>query len=164
MAAAFTGTADTVTVSSGGSLSFALSEDPSVRSILAIEGVQAHRLGGLSGTLDQLATGGAFAGLDTNTSVAIRIVDEALADIARVEGRVDGFANATIASSSSLLTDLEDSIQDTIDGLDQVNEEEELLLLEKNQALYTNASTGLVVLHEQRQLIVDLVRQIAGLI
>jgi len=159
----FTGAADTITVTGGGSLSFALSEDPSLRSSLAIEGVQAYQLGGLSGTLDQLATGGSLAGLNTNAPLAIRVVDEALGDLTRVEGRVDGFANATIASSSALLTGLQTSIQNTIDGLDKVDDQEELVLLGKNQALSTNAIAGLSTLNTQRQSILDLIKQIAGL-
>jgi len=159
----FTGTVDTITVSGGGSLSFALGEDSSIRSTLAIQGVQAYQLGGLSGSLDQLATGGSIAGLNTNTSQAIRVVDEALADLTRVEGRIDGFANAAIASSSALLTGLQDSIQNTIDGLDKVDDQEEILLRDKNQALATNAIAALSVLDTQRQSILALIKQIAGL-
>ncbi len=160
----FTGAANTITVSGGGSLSFALGEDSSVLSTLAIQGVQAYQLGGLSGTLDQLATGGSIAGLNTNSPLAIRVVDEALADLTLVEGRVDGFANAAIASSSALLTGLQTSIQTSIDQVDKVDDQEELLLLSKNQALASNATTALTVLSQQRQSILDLVRQIAGLI
>ena len=67
------------------------------------------------GTLADLATGGSASGLNTNTAEAIRIVDEALGDLTRVEGQVDGFYDAAITSASNLLSDLEsDRLFDTV--------------------------------------------------
>ena len=159
----FTGDSDTITVS-GNALSFALSADLSRRAPLSIPGLQAVRLGGASGRLDEIASGGAVSGLDGNTSQAIRIVDEALADLTRVEGSVDGFYNAAVTSSSNLLADLQEDLEDAISQTDGYDENEETLLLAKNQQLATNAAAGLAILNQQRSAIVLLIQKLAGLI
>jgi len=158
----FTGDFDSITVS-GNALTFALSTDANHRSTLAIPGLQPARLGGPSGRLDQIASGGLVSGLDGNTSQAIRIVDEALADLTRIEGSVDGFFNAAVTTSSNLLADLEEDLQDAITETDGYDENEETVLLLKNQQLAANALAGLTVLNQQRAGIVAVIQQIAGL-
>ena len=162
LAEGFTGNIDTITVG-GSALTFSLQTDPVYRDTLAIPGFQAGRLGGLSGTLDQVASGGTVSGLAANTSQAIRIVDEALGDLTRVEGNVDGFYNAAITSSSNLLADLQEDLEDSIAETDGFNADEESLLLAKNQAMAANAVAGLAVLNQQRSGLVLLIQQIAGL-
>ena len=77
-AAGFTGSFDPITLGSGGALAFALSPEIGHSSTLGIGSVLAENLGGISGSLDQLLTGGLAAGLDANAQQAIRIVDEAI--------------------------------------------------------------------------------------
>jgi flagellin-like hook-associated protein FlgL len=158
----FTGTLDTVTVS-GDALTFALTPDPGNLSTLAIGGVQAARLGGLSGTLDQLVTGGTYAGVDEDVPTAVRIVDEALNDLTRIDGAVDGFADAAIASSASLLAALEADLQDSVDEVNEVDDNAETLLLAKNQQLVNNAIASLSILSQQRSSVVAIIESIAGL-
>jgi len=154
---------DTITAS-GEALTFALSTDVSQRSTLAIPGLQPERLGGLSGTLDQLVTGGTAAGLNSNAPLAVRVVDEAIAGLDRVEGLVDGFANAAISASSALLTGFNDELTKAIDSINKVDSAEEGLLQQKNQSLANNALAGLSLLDTQRAGIVVLLQKAAGLI
>lgn len=159
----FTGSSGTISVS-GSALSFSLSTDLSHRSSLSIPSLHAARLGGPSGTLDDVASGGTVSGLASNTSQAIRIVDEALADLTRVEGSVDGFYNAAVTTSSSLLTDLQDDLGTAITQTDGYDQNEETLLLAKNQQLASNAESGLLILSQQRSGLVLVLQKIAGLI
>jgi flagellin len=161
-ASGFSGAFSSFTVS-GEALSFALTTDLARRSVLSIPGLQPELLGGLSGTLDQLYTGGALSGLNTDAPQAIRVVDEALGQLTRVEGLVEGFADAAINASSELLNGLGNILDDAIDDVNLVDEDEEQLLQSKNEALRENAITGLSVLSQQRTSILDLIRQIAGL-
>ena len=161
--AGFSGALDTITVS-GDALTFSLTTDVSRLSRLAIGGVQSLRLGGLSGILDDIFTGGSAAGLGTNTAQAIRIVDEALDDITRIDGAVDGFANATIASSDGLLKALQTDLQNSIDDYNEADTNAESLLLLKNQALANNALSALTILNQQRSSVILVIKQIAGLI
>jgi len=161
-AAGHTGGFDRITVS-GDALTFALSTGFTHRSALSIPAVYANCLGGLSGTLDQIASGGTVSGLDENTSHALRIVDEAIGELDRIEGTVDGFYDAAITSSSNLLADLEEELEEAITETDGYDEDEETLLLAKNQQLASNAVAGLAILNQQRAAIVDLIQEIAGL-
>jgi flagellin-like hook-associated protein FlgL len=160
--AGFSGALAPITVSGTG-LRFSLSTDPGRLAVLALPGLQASRLGGLSGRLDQLTTGGALAGLGANAPQAVRVVDEALARLTRVEGRLDGFANATITASSGLLADLESELVEAIDTVDGVDEDEETVVQAKHQQLVDHAVASLAVLTAQRSSLVELVRHLAGL-
>jgi len=162
-AADFTGTFDTISVADTSTLTFALTTNPSLTDTLAIRGVQAIQLGGPSGNLEDLLSGGLLAGLDGNTSQAIRVVDEAIAQLTLIEGSVDGFADAAIASSSALLTGFKDTLEDSIDNLDAIDEGEESLLLAKNRQLANNALSAMTILSQQRSSIVAIIQQIAGL-
>jgi flagellin-like hook-associated protein FlgL len=159
----FTGTFNTITVS-GDALTFALTTDVGRRSTLAIPGVQAAQLGGPSGRLDQLASGGTLDDLGSNTSQAIRVVDEALGELTRIEGVVDGFYNAAITSASGFLSDVEDDLEAAIDDVNLVNDQEETQRLAAYLDLASNATVGLAVLRQQQYSIVRLIQQIAGLL
>jgi flagellin-like hook-associated protein FlgL len=159
----FTGNFDTMTVW-GDALTFSLSTSPSRRATLAIRGLQPARLGGISGTLDEIASGGAYAGLGDNTSRALRIVDEAIGQLELIDGAVDGFHNAAIASTSTLLAELQTDLNDAITQTDDYNEDEETLLLAKYEDLAANARAGLAILAQQRSGIVTLIQKLAGLI
>ena len=158
----FSGQFNTMTMGEGG-LSFALSTDLHYRSNLSIPSLQAGQLGGISGRLTDILTGGSAAGLGNNTSEALRIVEEALGQIDMAEGTVGGFYNSSIATSNSLLDDLQTDLEDAISATDGYNEDEENVLLAKNQGLASNALAGLAIMTQQRQAIIDLIKQAAGL-
>jgi len=163
----FTGTADDVTIG-GEALTFALTEDVGRRSTLAIQGVLTGQLGGSAGRLSQLIGGGSLSlatlnGAGKNSSDAIRVVDQALADLTRIEGSVDGFYNAAISSASGLLTDLEEDLGTSIDAINLVNDTEESLKVAYFQDLAANAVAGLSILSYQRSSIVAMIQKIAGL-
>lgn len=161
-AAGFAGGFDAITIKDD-ALRFALSTDVFRTSVLPIRNLAPSVLGGQSGTLDQLSTGGQFAGLNTNAPRAIRIVDEALGILDVVDGLVDGFASQSIASATSLFSALETSLTESIAAIDAIDEEEESLQLAKNQLLIANAQTALEIIALQRNSFVDLVRRAAGL-
>lgn len=161
-AGGFSGPFDSMAVS-GDALRYQLSSNLARHATLAIPGLQPNRLGELSGTLDQIASGGAYSGLGSNTSRASRIVDEAMAGLDRVEGNVDGFYNATIASASSFLSELETNLTTAIAQTDGYNEAESAALRAHYQQLAENAVAGLSILYQQRARVVLLLQQIAGL-
>lgn len=161
-AAGFTGTFDTVTVEGGG-LDFNLFGDEARLSRLAFDSVQTYQLGGMSGTLEDLRTGGTAAGLGDKTSHALRIIGEALERFSRIQGAVDGFADAAITSAAAVSSAMEDNLIDSIDSINKVNDAEEQILLEKNQALASNALASISIMNQQRSQIVEIIKKIAGL-
>jgi hypothetical protein len=159
----FAGYFDTMTVV-GDPLVFSLSTNVAVQSKLAIPGMYPSMLGGLSGSLDQIATGGDYAGLDANTSRALRIVDQTLGQLDLVDGSVDGFYSAGITSSSELLSSLQTNLQDAIAQTDGFNADEEESQMAYYQQLASNSMVGLAVLAQQRQAMVDMIKHLAGLV
>jgi hypothetical protein len=158
----FSGTFDPITVS-GEALSFSLTTDVRHKANLAIPGLQPSRLGGPSGRLSDLLSGGTLGGLGNNAPYAVRVVDEALSRLTAIEARVDGFADATISSSSALLSGFDTNLTAAIDSVNEVDDEEEQSLLLKNEALAGNAIAALAILDRQRADIVKLIQSIAGL-
>lgn len=159
----FTGSFDTMTVQGDG-LTFSLSTAVARQVAVALPGLQAARLGGISGRLDQIASGGAYSGLGDNTSRALRIVDEALGQLDRVQGALDGFGTAAVDASSTLLaqwqTQLDTAAQQT-DGYDQ---DTQSALLAQYEDLASNARAGLAIVAQQRAGIVALIQKLAGLV
>ena len=158
----FTGTFSTISVS-GNALTFALSPNLNQQATLAVPGIYAAELGGLSGTLDQLAAGGPLSGLGDNTAQALRVVDEASGAVTQVTANVSGFYNAAVISASGLMSALQTDLQKSIDQIDKTDDAAENTNIAYNQALAANAVAGLAILDQQRQSIVDLIRSVAGL-
>jgi flagellin len=162
VAGGFSGALDAMTVS-GDALQYQLSPTLARPATLAIPALSSANLGGVSGRLGQIASGGTYSGLDGNTSQAIRIVDEALGVMDLAQGNVNGFYTSSISSTSALLsqmhTDLEDAIVRT-DGFDEVSETAQLA---RHQQLAANCLAGLSILNQQRAAVVQMLQQIAGL-
>ncbi|MDA1050294.1 MAG: hypothetical protein O3C40_07415 [Planctomycetota bacterium] len=161
--AGFSGAFNTVTVSDGRTQKFALTPDISKLTTFALPGIQPELLGGTSGSLADLLSGGSLSGLGSNTSGALRVVDEALAKLTMLEGRVDAFADVTVESASKLLEGLKGAVQDTLDSLNKVNEDEESLKLAKNQALASSTLSALAIVQQQRFNALGLVQLLAGI-
>jgi flagellin-like hook-associated protein FlgL len=161
--AGFTGALDEISLSDGGKLTFALSPDVATTVSFALPSIAPELLGGISGALSDLTTGGAAAGLGDNTSRALRIADEALGDIERLSGRIDGFADAAVASSSNLLADWADDLEDSIEQINGIDEAEEAQLQAHYLSLADNAITGLAIFNQQRSAVIDILRSAAGL-
>lgn len=162
-AAGFTGDFNPVTISDNSTLKFALTTQTFNLTTLGLPGLQTSQLGSLSGILEDLRSGGSLSGLSTNTSQAIRVVDEALSQLSLVEGRVDGFADGAVASSASLLDGFKDTLEDSLDSINGINTTEETLLLAQNNALADNVAASLLILQQQRNGILDIIQAIAGL-
>jgi len=162
LAGGFSGALNAMTVS-GDALQYQLSPTLARPAILAIPALGAVNLGGTSGRLDQIASGGDYSGLDANTSRAIRIVDEAMGVVDLAKGNVDGFYNGSISSTSALLSQMETDLEDAIAETDGFDEAQQTALLAQHQQLAANCLAGLSILYEQRAAIVQLLQHIAGL-
>lgn len=160
--AGFTGTFDEISIS-GDALTFALWPDNARRSTLALPSLLASHLGGLSGRLDQLASGGSLT-IGTATSQAIRVVDEALGQVQKAAGLAEGFYDSAVTTATSYLADLQDNLQDAVDAINEVDETTETQRLAFYQNLATNAVSALSILQQQRATLVTMIQKIAGLI
>lgn len=157
-----TGDFDTMTVS-GSALSFVLSTNVGSRATLSIASMLTADLGGYSGKLSQIGTGGAYSGLGDNTAQALRIVGESISQVTRAQGNIGGFQRASIESASSLLTDLQEDLEDSIVSIDGVDPAEESERISLYTALADNAISGLAIINQQRSMVVNMIKSIAGL-
>jgi flagellin-like hook-associated protein FlgL len=155
-------TFDTISVV-GKNLSFALSPDLNNSASITVPAVYSANFSGPSGNLNDLYSGGLWSGLGDNTAQAIRIVDESLGKLTRVQGSVDGFYNAAVISSSGLLSEMQTKLGDYIDSINKTNDDEETARESYYQTLASNAVSGLVLLNQQRMSIVNMLQDIAGL-
>lgn len=161
--AGFTGPFTTVTISDQNVAKFSLTPDIERKSSFSLPGLQPELLGGVSGSLADLLSGGSLSGLGTNASGAIRVIDEALADLTLIEGRVDAFADITVKSSSDLLKEFSGELADVIDGLNGVDEDRESLRLAKNQTLASTTISALSIVQQQQFNTLGLVQLLAGI-
>lgn len=161
--AGFSGAFNTVTVSDERTQKFTLTPDISKQTTFALPGIQPELLGGASGTLADLGSGGSLSGLGSNTSAALRVVDEALSKLTLLEGQVDAFADVTVESASNLLAAFASEVEETLQVLNGVNEDRENLLLAKNQALASNALSALAIVQQQRLNSLGLLQLLAGI-
>lgn len=161
--AGFSGAFSSVTVSDDHVARFALSTRASEHIKLAVPAVFPDMLGGVSGRLSNLESGGSLAGLGTNTSAAIRIVDEAMAQLSTIQGRVDAFADVAVESAANLLTDLQSEVEDSIENLNTVDEDQEELVRSRYEYLSENAVAAIAILQQQQSNMVGLLQLLAGL-
>ena len=159
----FSGAFSTVTVSDDNVAQFSLSLRDSERVKLALSPVFPDVLGGISGLLTSIESGGSQAGLGTNSPAAIRVVDEALAQLTTVQAQVDAFADVAVASASRLLTEFATTLEDSLDLFNTVDEQEESVLQTRYQALSDNAIAAIAILQQQQTSMTSLLQSLAGL-
>ena len=157
----YTGTITPITVE-GNAFTVAGNPDSSMTSTVAVAAMYSNDLGALSGKVSDLATGGSLSGLGDNTAQAIRVIDEALGQMTRNEGLVNGFYNASIESASALMTNLQTNLQDSIDAIDQTNDTEQQALIDYYTKLSDNTSMSMLIIAQQQLAVTDILRSIAG--
>jgi flagellin-like hook-associated protein FlgL len=162
-AAGFSGSFTTMRIETETASRFVLSPEVAQTTQIGLRSLFTAELGRDSGRLSGLATGGSLAGLDSNTSQAIRVVDEALAQLDLVQATTDGFADITVATSSALLDGMKTNLENALTAINGVDEEEEDAYIDLYQALSSNAISALAISAQQRQSAVALLRSLAGL-
>ena len=163
LAAGYTGAVNTLTLSDSPTLKFALGTGTQ-QTRLGVRGVLIETLGGNSGALSQLASGGSLSGLSTNTAQAIRVVDEAAAQLTVLAGQVDGFADITVDSTAEFLSAWDQNLTTGISRVNGVDEDAENLNITRNQNLAANALASLAILQQQQASVVYLIQKLAGLV
>lgn len=159
--AGFVGALASVTISDDNVAKFALSTRASERTPFAVPPLFPNVLGGVSGIVTDVGSGGSLAGLGTKTSAAIRVIDEALAQMTVIDGRIDAFADVTVASSSRLMKEFSTQLQTSLDNINAVDEDAESLILAKNKGLTANTTYAMTVLQQQQEYILNIFKLMA---
>lgn len=162
-AANFVGPFQTITLSDAQTLKFQLSTAVGDVTTLGLPSVNPQRLGGPSGVLADLQTGGPLAVSQGDESRAVRVIDEALAQLTLIEGRIDNFADGAVATSAAFLSGLKKSIEESIDHLEKIDDAEATLLQAQNRQLSDKVLASLADLSEQRSRIMQFIDRLPGL-
>ena len=156
--AGFTGTAS-FTIDGGGAL-FQLGPDvvSNQQARLGINSVNTARLGGVSGRLFQLGTGGTAALSSSNLNTAAKIVEEAINQITSLRGRLGAFQRTTLETNKNALndtlvnlTEAESTIRDADFALESAS-------LTRAQILVQSGTTVLQIANSNPQNVLALLR------
>ena len=147
--AGYSGNISAISVADDRVLRFAMGTNTDVTT-LALGSIHSAFLGGTSGRLSQIASGGTYAGLGNNTDEALRIVDEAIDELTVIQGQVAAFNGIAVQSSAELLDALDVGLASALDTLNGVDAAQEAAALARSQLLAESALAALTILQEQR--------------
>ena len=160
LVADYTGNISAISVSDDRVLRFALGTDTDVTT-LALGSIHSAFLGGVSGRLSQIASGGTYSGLGDNTDEALRIVDEAIDELTVIQAQVSAFNSVAVESSAALLEGLDISLASAWESLNGVNAAQEAAALARSQLLAESALAALTILQQQRADSLTLLQRLA---
>jgi flagellin len=157
IAAGFTGTAN-FTITGGGAL-FQIGPDvvsnQQVR--LGIASVNTAKLGGTSGKLFRLGSGGT-ADLSSDTTTAASIVDEAINQVTSLRGRLGAFQRTSLETNKEALNDTLVNLTDAESSIRDADFAAETAALTRAQILVQSGTTVLQVANQNPQNVLALLR------
>jgi flagellin len=155
VAAGFTGTAS-FTINGGGAL-FQLGPDvvANQQSRLGITSVNTARLGGISGKLFNLGSGG-NASLSVDTTTADRIVNEAISQVTGLRGRLGAFQRTTLETNRASLNETLTNLTEAESSIRDADFAEETAALTRAQILVQSGTAVLQVANQNPQNVLSL--------
>ncbi len=150
LTAGFTGTAS-FTINGGGAL-FQLGPDvvSNQQARLGITSVNTARLGGTSGKLFQLGTGGSFD-LATDANSAAKIVNEAIDQVTSLRGRLGAFQRTTLETNKNALNDTLANLTEAESSIRDADFAEETANLTRSQILVQSGTRVLAIANQNPQ-------------
>jgi hypothetical protein len=88
----------------------------------------------------------------------LRVVDEALDQLSLAEGRVNAFADVSVASAGRLADGLLSTLEDSLESLDGVDEDAEAARLDHYDSLVSNTVSAMAILRQFQASMVELLR------
>ncbi|QDS98325.1 flagellin [Adhaeretor mobilis] len=157
LTADFTGTAS-FTIDDGGAL-FQLGPDvvSNQQARLGIGSVNTARLGGASGKLFQLGTGGS-AELSTDANTAAKIVEEAIDQVTGLRGRLGAFQRTTLETNKNALNDTLVNLTEAESSIRDADFAAESAALTRSQILVQSGTTVLSIANQNPQNVLALLR------
>lgn len=148
--AGFTGTA-TFDITGGGAL-FQLGPDvvSNQQARLGVNSVNTAALGGVSGSLFQLASGGT-ASLSTDTTTAASIVEEAIDQVTGLRGRLGAFQRTTLETNKNALNDTLSNLTEAESSIRDADFAAETAALTRSQILVQSGTRVLGIANQNPQ-------------
>ncbi len=140
----------------GGSMTLALSPDLSQTSTLDLPTVNTAALGGATGMLHSLGSGGDLNLSSGNMADAMDVLDEARAQVAGARGSLGAFEKYTIESTQNVLADMEVNISAAVSSIGDADMAEESSQLLRAQILVDTGISSLMIAGQSRGMISQL--------
>jgi flagellin len=152
------GTSVTFTITGGGA-TFQLGPDvlSNQQSRLGIQSVSTATLGGVSGTLFELRSGGSKS-LDTDTIGAAKVVDEVITKLTSLRGRLGAFQRTTLETNIFTLSDTLENLTEAESAIRDADFAAESALLTRAQILVQSGTSVLAIANQNPQNVLALLR------
>jgi len=124
---------------------------------MGIQSVNAGRLGGSSGKLYQLASGGSAA-LATNANLAATITEEAITKVSSLRGRLGAFQKTTLESNITSLSDTVENLTAAESSIRDADFAAESANLTRAQILVQSGTSVLSIANQNPQNVLALLR------
>ncbi|TWU25559.1 flagellin N-terminal helical domain-containing protein [Bythopirellula polymerisocia] len=156
--AGFTGTAQ-FNITGGGAL-FQLGPDvvSNQQARLGIGSVNTASLGGVSGKLFQLGTGGTFSLTSGNLDTAAAVVGEAIDQVTSLRGRLGAFQRTTLETNKQALNDTLVNLTEAESSIRDADFSQETAALTRAQILVQSGTTVLQIANSNPQNVLALLR------
>lgn len=143
----------------GGGANFQLGPDvvSNQQARLGIQGVNAATLGGLSGTLFELRSGGSKA-LAVDATGAAKVVDEVITKLTQLRGRLGAFQRTTIETNIFTLNDTLEALTDAESSIRDADFAAESARLTRAQILVQSGTAVLAIANQNPQNVLALLR------
>lgn len=124
---------------------------------IGISSVNTAKLGGDSGRLFQLGSGGS-ASLSNDPSLAAKIVDDAISQVSNLRGRLGAFQSTTLDSNVATLNDTVNNLTEAESTIRDADFAAESAKLTRAQILTQSATTVLSIANQSPQNVLSLLR------
>lgn len=124
---------------------------------IGISSVNTAKLGGESGRLFQLGSGGS-ASLSNDPSLAASIVDDAISQVSNLRGRLGAFQSTTLDSNVATLNDTVNNLTEAESTIRDADFAAESAKLTRAQILTQSATTVLSIANQSPQNVLSLLR------
>lgn len=143
----------------GGGALFQLGADvtSSQQARIGINSVSSANLGGTSGLLYMLSSGGTAA-LETDSTLAGQIVDQAMSQVSSLRGRLGAFQKTTLDSNIATLTDTLTNLTDARSAITDTDFAEETANLTRAQILSQSGLSVLKLANQNPQQVLTLLQ------
>ena len=155
------GTLTSFTVTGTG-LQFVTGSSPTDTARIGLPNLNTASLGGVTGKLSSLRSGGANALTGANANEAVRIIDDALSDALRSQARVGGFQKFTIETSSRVNSKTIENLSESLSAVRDTDIAVETALLTNNELLQQSAFEALSIINLRNSRVLNLLRAASG--
>jgi len=149
------GTLNSFTVSGEG-LNFVIGSSPTNTARIGLPNLTTSSLGGVTGKLSSIISGGANSLTGGNSTEALRIVDDAIGDATRSQAIIGGFQKFTLDSAENVLSSKMENLSSALSAIQDTDIALESALLANNRLRQESTLQVMAIINLQNQSVLNL--------